>query len=65
MKDFLVLSLMILVGLVCFVAYLSYATKISFFLALACLTYSLVKHSFIKHSNSQTLRMNDARISVA
>lgn len=64
-KDFLALSLMVLVGLVVFVAYLSYAAKFSFFIALACLTCSLVKHSLIKHSNSQSLRLDEARFPVA
>lgn len=66
MKDLLTVVSATLIGLVAFMAYLTYAAKFLFFVALAYLTYSFLK-SLRKHDNAQqpaTMQMNDAGLSM-
>ncbi len=62
MKDLMTVVLFSVIGLVAFVAYLLYAAKLLFFVALVYLTYSFVRHGFeqgdLQHPPS--LHMDDA-----
>ncbi len=66
MKDLMTVALISVIGLVAFVAYLLYATKLLFFVALAYLTYSFVRHGFERGDLKQppTLHMDDAGLPV-
>lgn len=67
MKDLLTVVSTTLIGLVAFVVYLSYATKLLFFVALAYLTYSFLRYGLVKQNDVQSasIKIDDARLPVA